>query len=189
MKKADEKNKGGRPKAEIDLNQLEAMCSMQCTDEEIAAMLMVSIDTIKRRKKDTDTTGFAQTYKRGKEKGKSSLRRLQWKAAQGITWIVWKCDKKQAYSTEKICEDQRAKRNSICGDCPGAREDVITDFKGGATGMQIWLGKQWLGQKDKSEVEASVGISLKDGLKKVSDHLKSHPEREKEALEALEDDE
>jgi hypothetical protein len=32
-------------------------------------------------------------------------------------------------------------------------------------------------------------MTLKEGLKKVSDHLKSHPEEEKRVLEALEDEE
>jgi phage terminase small subunit len=38
--------------------------------------------------------------------------------------------------------------------------------------------------------EHSMGeMTLKEGLKKVSDHLKSHPEEEKRVLEALEDEE
>ncbi len=101
------KNKGGRPKIEIDLKQLEALAGLQCTDEEIAAVLGVSTDTIGRRKQEEDSS-FAEVYKRGKEKGKASLRRYQFEAAK----------------------------------------------KGNVT-MMIWLGKQLLGQKDKSALEHS----------------------------------
>jgi hypothetical protein len=37
--KTKKKNKGGRPKKEINLEQLEALAMIQCTDEEIAAVL------------------------------------------------------------------------------------------------------------------------------------------------------
>ena len=100
------KNKGGRPEKEIDLNLLERLASIQCTDKEIGALLGISHDTILRRKKENED--FAYHYEKGKENGKTSLRRLQWESAK----------------------------------------------KGNVT-MQIWLGKQMLGQKDKSAQEVS----------------------------------
>lgn len=148
------KHPGGRPKKEIDLKQVEALAMIQCTDEEMAAILDIDIRTI-TRKKTQKYSGFVQAYKRGKEKGKTSLRRIQWKAAQGITYYAYLCDKKQAYSLENICDIQREKKGSTCGACTGARFTTLTEFKGGATGMQIWLGKQWLGQKDKAEHEVT----------------------------------
>ena len=45
---------GGRPRIEIDYKQVEQLAAMQCTDEEIAAVLGVERSTIKRRKKDDD---------------------------------------------------------------------------------------------------------------------------------------
>jgi hypothetical protein len=36
-----------RPEAKIDLVELEKVCGMQCTDEEVAAFFGVSIRTIK----------------------------------------------------------------------------------------------------------------------------------------------
>ena len=39
-----------RPKAKIDLVELEKLCVMQCTDEEVAAFFGVSIRTIERRR-------------------------------------------------------------------------------------------------------------------------------------------
>lgn len=150
--KTKEKDKGGRPEIEIDLKQLEALCGIQCTDEEIAAVLGISVKTITRKKSEKDS-GFVQCYKKGKETGKASLRRIQWKAAQGITWTVWKCHKKQSHSTEYLCNKKKAKKKPECVGCKGAQQAEIIEFKGGATGMQIWLGKQWLGQKEKSAFE------------------------------------
>jgi hypothetical protein len=40
-----------RPKAKIDLAELEKLCAMQCTDEEIAAFFGVSTKTVERRRK------------------------------------------------------------------------------------------------------------------------------------------
>lgn len=94
----------GRPRMEFDLDQVRELAAMQCTLEEIAAVLKCSRETIQDRKR-TDPE-FLQAIEEGKEGGKASLRRLQFKAAQ----------------------------------------------KGSHT-MLIWLGKQYLGQKDRSETE------------------------------------
>lgn len=152
------KHPGGRPKKEINLKLVESLAIIQCTDEEMAACLGISVQTITRKKKEKRSS-FVEAYKRGKEKGKTSLRRLQWKAAQGVTYYAYLCDKKQAYSLENKCDEFKAKGKTECLDCVGARYTTLTEFKGGATGMQIWLGKQWLGQKDKAEHE----LSGKDG--------------------------
>jgi hypothetical protein len=176
-----------RPKADIDLKQVEALAGLQCTDEEIAAVLGVNVRTITRKKAQKNSS-FVQAYKKGKEKGKTSLRRIQWQAAQGITWEVWKCDKKQSFSHEYICTDKKSKNKPECNGCDGARRATITDFKGGATGMQIWLGKQWLGQADKQEVSGKgggpigLGFSMSDGIKAIRNQLKSDPEEEKRLL-------
>jgi hypothetical protein len=42
----------GRPRIEFDRKVIEGLASIQCTDEEIAAVLGVSVDTLTRRKKD-----------------------------------------------------------------------------------------------------------------------------------------
>jgi len=59
----------GRPRIKIDYRQVEQLAAMQCTDEEIAAVLGVERSTIKRRKKDDDE--FCTAYKKGKERGKA----------------------------------------------------------------------------------------------------------------------
>jgi len=98
------KKKVGRPQAEIDLEQVERLAAIDCTEPEIAAVLGIDYATWKRHKK--RNPDILETVERGKENGKASLRRLQWKTAQ----------------------------------------------EGNAT-MQIWLGKNRLGQSDKQKIE------------------------------------
>ena len=98
------KKKVGRPQAEIDLEQVERLAAIDCTEPEIAAVLGIDYATWKRHKK--RNPDIVETVERGKENGKASLRRLQWKTAS----------------------------------------------EGNPT-MQIWLGKQRLGQQDKKHIE------------------------------------
>lgn len=115
----NEKHKGGRPRIDINLEELRKLCELHCTDEEIASWLGVSLRTITDRKQDDDE--FLRVYKKGFADGKMSLRRLQWTSAE----------------------------------------------KGNIT-MQIWLGKQLLGQADKHEIEpGDKMLGLADIVKKA----------------------
>jgi len=67
-----------RPKVKIDSDELEKFCSLQCTDEEIAAFLGVSTKTIARRRK---TPRFAEIMDHAKAKGRVSVRRNLFKLA------------------------------------------------------------------------------------------------------------
>ena len=61
-----------RPKVKIDLAELEKLCGMQATDEEVAAFFDVSTKTIERRRKNKR---FREVMERGKAKGRVSVRR------------------------------------------------------------------------------------------------------------------
>lgn len=100
------KNPVGRPRKEIDIKQLAAMCQIQCTAEECASIFDCCADTLDARLKDAGYANFSEFYKIHSDEGKASLRRLQWKNAQN-----------------------------------------------GNVAMQIWLGKQMLGQKDRTANE------------------------------------
>jgi hypothetical protein len=65
----------GRKPVNIDLEQVEKLCGLQCTDEELASFFGVSVSTIERRKLQP---AFAEAMTRGKAKGKLSLRRHLW---------------------------------------------------------------------------------------------------------------
>ena len=99
---------GGRPKFKIDYEQVEKLASLQCTQEEIASFLGCSVDTLQRDDE------FCGIYKRCMDKGRMSLRRKQWKAADD-----------------------------------------------GNTTMLIWLGKQYLKQRDKSDLDHKHEMSVK----------------------------
>lgn len=83
----------GRPKIPIDdgeldttlLGTVEKLANMHCTQEEIAEFVGISVRTLKRNEE------FCRLYKKGRENGKISLRRMQWqKADQGnTTMLIW----------------------------------------------------------------------------------------------------
>jgi hypothetical protein len=69
-----------RPDAKIDLVELEKLCNMQCTDDEIAAFFGVSSRTIMRRRK---VAKFREIMDRSKAKGRISVRRHLFRQAAG----------------------------------------------------------------------------------------------------------
>jgi hypothetical protein len=83
------KGQGGAPPKPIDLATVERLASIACTDEEMAAVLDVSVDTLWRRKR--DDAEFREFLERGKGKGRATLRRLQWQRATGgsDTMLIW----------------------------------------------------------------------------------------------------
>lgn len=82
---------GGRPRKELDLDQLRNMVRIQCTAEECAGVFECSVDTLDRRLKEEGFAGFADFYKTYGGEGKVSLRRAQWKLAQdgNPTMLIW----------------------------------------------------------------------------------------------------
>lgn len=104
-----ENNKDGRPIKKIDFDLVERLAEIQCTGEEIAGVLNIDYDTLCSRIEEKYNQSFSEYHEDKKGKGKSSLRRLQWKGA-----------------------------------------------KSGNATMLVWLGKQYLGQKDKNELSGSI---------------------------------
>jgi hypothetical protein len=75
-------------RSDIDLVELEKLCQLSCTDEEIAAWFGTSTRTIERRRKEPK---FAEIMARGKAKGRISVRRMQMKLLEqgNATMGVW----------------------------------------------------------------------------------------------------
>lgn len=67
--------RAGRKAVKIDPGELEKLCALQCTDEEIASFFGVSARTIERRRKKAT---FAEAIERGRARGRLSLRRSLW---------------------------------------------------------------------------------------------------------------
>lgn len=121
---AEGKHPGGRPRKEIDLAQVAAMCKIQCTQVEICGVLDVSEETLLLRLQEQGWSSFPEFYERHSSEGKMSLRRVQWQNAMG----------------------------------------------GNAT-MQIWLGKQVLGQVEKREYTGKDGGPLRTEVTQVEKNI------------------
>jgi hypothetical protein len=75
-------------RTKIDLVELEKLCTLSCTDEEIAAWFNTSTRTIERRRLEPK---FAEIMARGKAKGRISIRRMQMKLLEqgNATMGIW----------------------------------------------------------------------------------------------------
>jgi hypothetical protein len=89
LKNGPAPGEGGAPVKELDLNIVQKLAMIQCTDKEIAACLDVSEDTITRRKQNDPE--FLEVLERGRGTGRMSLRRHQWERAQAgsDTMLIW----------------------------------------------------------------------------------------------------
>ena len=72
----------GRPKKDIDRDDFEKLCGLQCTKGEIAGWFNCSEDTIERFCKKEYGETFAVVFDKKRGVGKISLRRNQWKLAE-----------------------------------------------------------------------------------------------------------
>ena len=78
----------GRKSIEIDVEQLEKLSALQCTDQELAAWFHCTTRTIEQRRKDPL---FKEAMDRGKAMGRISVRRAQMKLleAGNATISIW----------------------------------------------------------------------------------------------------
>ena len=104
----------GRPKKQIDKDQFEKLCGMQCTEVEIAAFFDCDVSTLARWCKSTYKRTFDEVSKKKAAIGKISLRRTQWKQAENSTRMAIWLGKQYLGQTDKvettineISEDQR----------------------------------------------------------------------------------
>jgi len=96
--------------------QIEELCLIQATGEEIARVIGVDYDTLARRIKEEYEVSASEYIKALAAPGLASLRRAQWKNA---------------------IENEN-------------------------TTMQIWLGKQYLNQKEKEEIDQNTTVRVID---------------------------
>ncbi len=71
----DDEGHGGRPQLIVDLEAVRPLARIQCTIEEIAAVLGVSVMVLR------NTPNFLETYREIADTGRKSLRRKIWKKA------------------------------------------------------------------------------------------------------------
>ena len=102
-----------RPKIPIDYNTVEKLANIQCTQEEIASFLGISVRTLQRDEE------FCRIYKKGQENGKMSLRRMQYKLAEKNTAMAIFLGKQYLGQRDNIEVEHNA-QNGILGDLIGA---------------------------------------------------------------------
>ena len=77
------KSGAGRPKIQLDERQIRELASIGCSMAEIACIVGVHVDTLR--------DNYSKSLDEGREHGKVSLRRAQWKAAIGgsVPMLIW----------------------------------------------------------------------------------------------------
>jgi len=106
----------GRPIKEINYEDFEKLCSLHCTEVEIAEFFKVSVDTINRACIRNYGETFAETFKKKCSNGKISLRRKQFELAMSgnVPLLIW-LGKQILGQSEKIdqkIDDSRAEQIS-----------------------------------------------------------------------------
>ena len=107
----------GRPKKEINYETVEKLANIQCTQEEIASFLDISTRTLQRDEK------FLEIFNSAKEKGKASLRRIQWKHAEKSASMAMFLGK-QYLGQRDIVEEKHDINNGVINDLVEALENV-----------------------------------------------------------------
>lgn len=76
--------------ATINQKNFEGMCYVQCTKEEICAILDIGEETLSRWCRDTYGMNFENTYKKYSQGGKMSLRRNMFRQSEhNPTMAIW----------------------------------------------------------------------------------------------------
>jgi hypothetical protein len=84
-------NKGGRPRKQIDKEQFEKLCNLQCTLEEMCCYFDCDDKTLEKWCKRTYKKGFSDIFRIKRGNGKISLRRKQFEVALSgnPTMLIW----------------------------------------------------------------------------------------------------
>lgn len=96
----------GRPRIELDWDQIEKMAQICCTQKEICNILGVSEDTMLRHCQEKFGITFAEYLDQKASTGKMSLRRKQFTTAMAgnVTMLIW-LGKQHLGQKDKIDQD------------------------------------------------------------------------------------
>lgn len=79
-----------RPLKEINKDQFEKLCGLQCTKEEICGWFEITDKTLESWCKRTYKAGFSEVFGQKRGQGKISLRRAQWRLAEkSAAMAIW----------------------------------------------------------------------------------------------------
>lgn len=116
----------------IDQNQFEQLCQIQCTKDEICAVLDVSDKTLDRWCKETYKTSFSDIFRQKRQGGCASLRAKQWKLASKSPAMAIFLGKQFLGQTDKVethfdASEVNAINKAMITDV--AKERSIEDFE------------------------------------------------------------
>lgn len=99
--------KRGPKTIQLDWEQFDKLCAIQCTLKEIASWFDCSEDTIERRVKEHSGLKFADYYAQKRGKGLVSLRRKQYEVALAgdKTMLIW-LGKQYLGQSEKVAVEE-----------------------------------------------------------------------------------
>ena len=130
------KNKGGRPKIQIDQKSFEELCKMQCTELEISGFFGCSDETLNKWCKKTYKKTFQECFEVFRQGGKASLRRTQWLMAEHNAAMaiflgknyLGQADDPQKYAKDETTEDKLGRfidvlTNAITSDVDSSGDD------------------------------------------------------------------
>lgn len=128
-KKAQKKM--GRPKKEIDKKQFETMCGLQCTRDEICAILDIEDDTLNRWCKETyDGKTFSAVFEEKRSLGKMSLRRAQFKLAEKSAAMAIFLGKNYLGQTDQVDTKVEFESDGFIEALKGQAQDTFKDAGG-----------------------------------------------------------
>lgn len=81
----------GGPRKTVNWRQVDEMCKIQCTGEEMAAVLGIDYDTLGARCREEHGVKVSDYIEQKRRHGKASLRRRQWLAAKegNTSMLIW----------------------------------------------------------------------------------------------------
>lgn len=84
-------NKGGRPRKNVDFVKLATICQYPLTNEDIATLMDLSVDTIDRECKRVYGLGFAdyKTQKQASTRKTILAKQLEVAKAGNVTMLIW----------------------------------------------------------------------------------------------------
>lgn len=143
----DIKRGPGQPPLNLDLDEIYRLGLIHCTIKECAVLLDCSESTLNQSEE------YMKVFKKGLEQGRKSLRRLQFEKAEGRDAKVLTDGAGYPIRDDK------------------GRPMIIQPGYAPDTTMQIWLGKQQLGQTDTQNIRI-------DGEKRVEVIIKNYEKGE-----------
>jgi len=117
----------GRPRKEINQEEFEKLCGLQCTKAEICDWFSVTDKTLESWCKRTYKKGFSEIFSEKRSKGKISLRRTQFKLAEKSPAMAIFLGKNYLGQSDKIQYENTDTANGQLADLiNGLKDNVYT---------------------------------------------------------------